>query len=125
MPFILSSITGMSISRATDSNSTEQSVNNIAQQPRYRKAILRIGESDYNVWSLNHIYIKLFVLALYPIISLLMNYFTVGLDLFNTIRGADTQMVTYIHCILHSFTLTNLCSSHRASVYLSLVSGLS
>jgi hypothetical protein len=53
MPMILSI---MSITRATDSNYAERQgpVNNIAQHPRYRKAILRIGESNYNVCSLNH-----------------------------------------------------------------------
>ena len=36
--------------------SEQRSVNNIAQHPRYRKAILRIGESNYNVRYLNHLY---------------------------------------------------------------------
>lgn len=61
MPFILSSI--RSITRANDLNSAEgqqlgRSVNNntsIARHPRYRKAILRIGESNYIVRYLNHL----------------------------------------------------------------------
>ena len=60
MPFILSSI--RSITRANELNSAEghqlgRSVNNtsIARHPRYRKAILRIGESNYIVRYLNHL----------------------------------------------------------------------
>jgi hypothetical protein len=54
MPFILSSIRSMT--RTANSNYAErqtQSVNNIAHHPRYRKAILRIGESNYNARYLN------------------------------------------------------------------------
>ena len=72
MPFILSSI--RSITRATVLNNNEgqrlgRSVNNtcIAQNPRYRKAILRIGESNYKVRYLNHLYTKFFSFISYYI----------------------------------------------------------
>ena len=61
MPFKLSSI--RSIIRATDLNNAERqlerrSLNNIAQHRlgQYRKAVLRIGESNHNVRYLNHLY---------------------------------------------------------------------
>ena len=43
-----------------------------------------------------------------------MNFFTVALDLNNTIRGVNTQMVTYIHCISRSFA--RLISLHFTEV---------
>ena len=69
----------------------------IAQQPRYRKAILRIGKFNYN--SFRHVsYFFLFILVLYPITSLVVNFIIVGLDLNSTIRGVHTELVrvTYV-----------------------------
>jgi hypothetical protein len=73
MPFKISSI--RSITMANDSNYAEgqrlgRSVNNtcIARHPRYRKAILRIGESNYNVRYLNHFHTIYFSFISYYIV---------------------------------------------------------
>ena len=56
MPFILSNI--RSITRGTDLNKAErqqQSTSNIAQHPRYRKAILRISKFNYYLYDVRYL----------------------------------------------------------------------
>ena len=127
MPFILSIGNIRSIMGTTDSNNAERqqrSIDNIAQHPQYRKAILRIGESNiYHVHYLNHLHNYSFLVS-YPIISLVIYFFTVTLDLNSTIQDINTETVTYVYCISNSFAQLILSSSHRSSVYSSSASDL-
>ena len=90
---------------------------NITQHPRYRRVILRIGEFDDKVRCLNILYTKFNCswLVLYPIVSLVVNFFIVALDLNSTIRGVNTQLVTQV-CYVSYISPTDLSSSHRTSV---------
>jgi hypothetical protein len=103
MPFILSSI--RSTTRATDSNIAERqrSVNNIAQHPRYRKAILRIGESNYNVFYQNHLYTKHihFSFISYYIAFFQFHHCRLGSDQYAS--RCTYPNGHYVYCISHSF----------------------
>ena len=117
MPFILSSI--KSITRATDSNNAERqpqverrSLNNIAQHPQYRKAILRIGESNHNVHYLNH---------LYSIHFSYISYY-IALDKFHHCRSGSEQYAQGCiypdgHlCLLHFTFFAQLICLHPTGV---------
>jgi hypothetical protein len=136
MPFILSSIRSTTRATASDLNyaerqpatSSERSMNNIAQHPRYRKAILRIGESNnnLNVCYLNRLYTK------HTIRFSFISY-CIALDKCHHCRPGSEQYDWrciypngHLHLLLHFtfFRPTNLSSSHRSSVYLSSASGL-
>ena len=122
MPTILSNI--RSDTRATNSNNTEsqrRSVNNIAQHPRYRKAILRIGESNYHVRYLNHIYTIRFSFVSYCIALDKFHRCRPGFEQYDSRCKYSDGHLRLLHFILRS---SNLSSSHRISIYLSSASGL-
>jgi hypothetical protein len=103
---------------------TVQSKLPISFATKYRKIILRIGDDTLLMWIWDAI-LTVSCAGLYPLVSCIMNFSTVALDLYQTVDGVNTNLVSPSNfclsfAILIVFPLAAIRTKHSRYVLLSL-----